>query len=273
LLLAVAFGIGWYLVVLLPMFVAGLIGFSLLPIVSWAHCRNRWLAGVVGVITGIASFLGYFEFCFLYEAPQIAKRLDLLPRYISFRMENDTAKCVRPSVVGLVNELVGNKPRNVDAAKNWTTFSFEMLLMAVIPAAAAWYSARGAYCSELELWLQQCHVTLPNYCGYAAITAIESGTLAQFVANIPKKSEAKTNSILAIEYVESNAYQILDYPVYLSIRAIPKPGTARVFSEIHRTQLRQLRLDVAEVLTLRPLFPRLAERLAAQYPQLRESAT
>jgi hypothetical protein len=263
-LLAIAYFSGWYAIVLMPVLAGCLIGGGLTLIVGWAHCRNRWLAAGVGVLAAVISYVGYYECCFLHDAPpQFAGRIDLLPRYIALRMKTDVAEDVGRAVDQ-------KKPRDSNVYLNWFTSSFELLCVVGICVAFAWNRARRAYCQELEQWMRREKAILPSNAWRAILAALEAGQLEKFVANTPKGSDAQTACHLVLEYVEPHSGFVLDYPVYASVEALPEPGSARMFQKIRRTQLRQAKLEVAEVLILRPLFPKLAQRLAEQHAELRD---
>ena len=114
------------------------------------------------------------------------------------------------------------------------------------------------------MWREK--VLLPANAGPPLLAAFEAGQLAEFIAATPKGSDVQTACHLILEYAEPRDGFLVNYPVYASIEALPQPGSVRVLQKMRRTLLRQVKLEVAEVLTLRPLFPRLTQRLAENTP-------
>ena len=119
----------------MPILAGCIIGGGLYLIVGWAHCRNRWLAVGAGVLAAVAGYVGYYECCLLHEVPwELAGRVDLLPRYIAFRMETDVAEDVgRPADL--------KRQQGPSVYMNWFTFSYELLLVIGFSAAIAWSRA------------------------------------------------------------------------------------------------------------------------------------
>src|SRR5438034_1237918 len=152
-----AFVHGWYLIFLLPA-VGGLaLGGALYWLVGKAHCRNHWLAGAVGGTAGLLAFLGYYHLCLIdFLPPGQAWRVDLLPQYISFRLQTDVAE-----EVGRAN--VGQQPKKPFMGLNWYTFSAELLMMGCFAAGLAWNRARRGYCAELGQWMQRDVALFPPY--------------------------------------------------------------------------------------------------------------
>ncbi len=73
----------WYLIMLVPLAGGGVLAGVLYLMVGWAHCRNCWLAAVIGVVAGTITYLGCYQFCLMDLLPPGAGwRVDLLPRFI-----------------------------------------------------------------------------------------------------------------------------------------------------------------------------------------------
>src|SRR5260221_12800475 len=56
---------GWYLVFFVPMFTAMLLSGVLHLLVGLSHCRNAYLAGAIGILSGVVAYLGFFHLCLL----------------------------------------------------------------------------------------------------------------------------------------------------------------------------------------------------------------
>src|SRR5262249_32011916 len=150
----------------------------LYTLVASTHCRNAWLAGTLGALAGLVGYLGYYQLCLAHRLPaEFVGRVDLLPRYIVFRMNTDVAEGGgRPPL---------DQPRKPFVALNWFTFAWELLMVVGAAAGLAWTRARHAYCPELGKWMQREKALLPPNVGPVFRGALETGRLAQFVAATP----------------------------------------------------------------------------------------
>src|SRR5687767_2881315 len=61
-LMKTAFFANWYILFLVPAAGGLVLGGVLYLAVGLSHCRNPWLAAVVGLFTGLVAFLGYYHF-------------------------------------------------------------------------------------------------------------------------------------------------------------------------------------------------------------------
>jgi hypothetical protein len=262
--LKLAFLGGWYWILLLPAAAGLALGGVLYALVGWSHCRNRWLAGTLGLMAGLTGYLGYYHLCFVDALPPgFEWRVDLLPHYISFRMETDVQQDVGAPDNGPVRE----KP---SVFMNWFTLVWEL---GIVLGAAWWFPwsrSRRAYCRELGRWMRREKALLPATADTALQDALENGRLAEFVATAPKASNPQTSCRLLLEYAVPSDGSLLEYPVYASLQAQPETRPWHLLRNMRRTRMRQVKLETAEVLTLRPLFANLAQMLAVQHDELRD---
>jgi len=259
-----AFVHGWYLIFLLPVLGGLVLGGVLYALVGWSHCRNRWLAGAVGILAGLIGYLGYYELCLLdLLPPPLAGRVDLLPRYIAFRMNTDVAE-----KVGEPN--AGRAPKEPFAPLNWFTFVCELAIVVGAAGGAAWARARHAYCPKLQRWMQREKALLPANSAEAFRDALEADRLAEFVGAVPPANDPQTACRLTVEYAIPPEGSPLEYPVYASLEAVPVTRPWHLVRNMRRTLLRQVKLEVGEALALRPLLPNLTRLLAAQHAELRD---
>src|SRR4029079_3081288 len=90
--LAVAVGLAWllyallewgfYFVMMVPIVAALIASGFLLLTVRGRHCRNRWVAGAFGLLTGVVVYLGYYHVHLIsmlgpFVGPGIVWRVDL----------------------------------------------------------------------------------------------------------------------------------------------------------------------------------------------------
>jgi hypothetical protein len=272
--LAAAFGIAWllsfayqhhwYVIIVLPAFAGLALGGVLYVFVGWSRSRNHYLAGTVGVTAGLVAYLGYYQFCLAALLPPgFAGRFDLLPRYLVLRMQTDVVKDLAEANAG--------QPKKPFAPLNWFGFAVELLVMVSLPAVIAWGRARRAYSPELGRWMRRETALLPAPAGEGFCAAIETERLAEFVGNTPVGGDVQTSCRLTLEYAAPDEGVVLHYPAYASLA---RPTAIRPWhllrDQARAMLLRQVELEPTEVLTLRPLFPKLAQLLATQHPELRD---
>lgn len=259
--LKIAFSTGWYLIILVPGIGGVALGGVLYALVGWARCRNRWLAGAVGVLAGVGGYLGYYQLCLNDALPPLAWHIDLLPDYVVFRMQTDVSKDVdRPDN--------GQNPETPSVPLNWFTFAWELAMVVGASAGFAWSRARHAYCPELRQWMRREKALLPaEHCG-AFPEALESGRLGDFVANAPPAGDPQAACRFIVEYTVPSGGSPFDYPIYASLHAPPGTRPWHLLRNMRRTSLRQVRLEPVEVLELQPLFPKLAAMLSSRHPEL-----
>ena len=248
--LKVAYVNGCYLVAVWAVLGGCALGGVLWALVGWSHCRNRWLAGALGIVAGLVGYLGYYELSLLdVLPPALAWRVDLLPEYIAFRMQTEVIKDP---------EHPDQRPLGPSAPLNWFIFVCELGGVAGWAAWFPWTRARRAYCRELGTWMRREKALLPASSMQALQDALETGSLVEFVAGARASGDPQSSCRFLVEHAAPTDGSPFDYPVYASLEA-PRD-----------TRFRQVALQPAEVLAIRPLFPRLAELLGAKYEELRD---
>lgn len=262
--LRVAYDNGWYLIFLLPIFGGMALGGVLMLLVGWARCRNRWLAGIVGIAAGLVAYLGYYELCLLETAPPgAAWRADLLPRYIEVRMRSDVARDLgRPEAA--------ERNKEPSTGLNWYTFVCELAIVTGFAAVCAWRRAGRAYCTELGQWMKREKALLPPNSVAGLREALDRGALEDFVASTIRGSDAQVAWGLTLEYAAPDDGLSLSYPVYASLEPPAGKGFRKVSPGSGGQAFRQVKLETSEVLLLRPWFPKLAQLLACQHEELRD---
>ncbi|HEY7326847.1 MAG TPA: hypothetical protein VH592_04365 [Gemmataceae bacterium] len=262
--LKLAFVHGWYLIILLPVAGGAALAGVLYVLVGWTHCRNYWLAGSIGVLVGLIAYLGYYHLCLMdLLPPGNAWRVDVLPKYIQLRMQTDVAEEVgKPRL-----NPQGKKPF---APLNYFGFACELLMVVGLAASFSWNRARRAYCMELGQWMQQDKALLAPHSSTKFHTALDTDTLSQFVAQTAAGSDQQTASRLILEYAVPETGSAFEFPIYASFEDLPVPRPWYRPRQLRRTFVRQVELELAEILALRPLFPKLARLLESQHSELRD---
>src|SRR5260370_22352425 len=111
---------------------------------------------------------------------------------------------------------------------------------------------------------------LPPQSGQALQNAFETGQLEEFVAKSPPGGDAMTACKLTLEYAQPDDDSPLSYPIYATIEDLPTKKAWYWPKQARRTYVRQAALTTSEVLTLRPLFPKLARLLETHHEALRD---
>jgi hypothetical protein len=258
-----AFTHGWYLLMLLPGIAGFILGGVLYGLVALAHCRNRWLAGLVGVLAGLTTYLGYYQLCLADFLPPGQKwNVTYLPRYIAFRMQTDVARDIAKPNAG--------PPQKPFSPLNWFGFGIELLMVTGAAAAFAAIRAGRAYCPELRQWMRQETALLPSNAGPGFLAAFDAGTLAQYAAATPLSALNQAPCRLILEYAVPGDGSAFDFPIYATFKESCTPSSSGKFRYFPPTPLKQVELEPAEVLALRPLFPNMTRLLEMQHAELRD---
>lgn len=264
--LKLAFLSGWYLIILVPALAGGALGGAIYGLVGWSHCRNRGLAAVLGLIAGLTGYLGYYHLCMVdILPPGLEWRVDLLPRYIAFRMETDVQHDVGAPDANQAND-------DPDTFGNWFLFVWEL---GMVVGFATWFPssrARHVYYRQLGRWAKREKMLLRPEDVEDFRESLEEDGLADFAATTTAGSDAQTCGNLLLEYATPSSGSLLELPVYASLEGPPRARVWHVFRKDRGSQVRQVKLEIAEVLTLRPLFAGLNQALAEQHEELRGPA-
>src|SRR5437764_2180150 len=84
------FEAGYYFLIVAPLIASFPVAGVLYAAVSLGHCRNRIVAGAVGVLAALVLSVGHFYFDLVEDFGWAnAARIDALPHYINRRMQTD----------------------------------------------------------------------------------------------------------------------------------------------------------------------------------------
>ena len=258
-ILAFVFLRGWYLLVLFAGLGAFAVGGVVYGLVGLAHCRNRWLAGFIGVVAGAVGYLSYYLFCMNDNLPWMAWQFDFLVDYIEFRLETDV----------VVDVGRGGAGGNPSTFMNWFVFGSEFLIMMGVPAAFAWTRASRAYSSELGTWMKNEHVFLPAHSGPDFRDALENGELDHFVRRTQHGGNIQSNARLILEYAHPPEGSALEHAIYATLEDFPEKKSWFRPTAFREKVIRQVELEPSEVLSLRTWFPNLTQTLEQKHEELR----
>jgi hypothetical protein len=215
--LAFAFRLGFYLVIVAPLIAGGLVGIVLNMAVSLGHCRNRYVAAAVGILAGGLLYLGYYQFDLArFIGMNNVQRVDFLPRYVWFRLQHDQIRPVHGVGAGAVRENT-----IVDRCFNGVFFLLELGMACGIPLGIGWKRSQRTYSEAHESWLDSHSIHCSPESGIALVQALQQQDLAGFTAALaPANSPAVDHHAeLTIEYLRGEA----DSPVYLSAALVRPP--------------------------------------------------
>lgn len=80
---------GWHIILFAPLLLVAPAAFALYGAVRVGHCRNPLLAGLLGVVVGLIVGVGHYHAELVIRTGPVAlSRVDLLPEWINFQMQN-----------------------------------------------------------------------------------------------------------------------------------------------------------------------------------------
>jgi len=251
---------GWYLIFLVPFFLAVVLGGIVLLTVRWSHCRNPIMAGSIGLLAGVIALLSSYQFTMVfYSGPRFLHRVDLLPAYIQFRMQTDVQEDA-----GMPNQ----RQAQPEPVMNWLMLGFEFCIMAALPCAMAVSRSRHAYNSGLQQWMKNETTLLLAGTSQRLRASLDDGTVEQFCKATKPVPLQQQVCRMKLEYSVPAEGSPLDYPVYLTTTE----NSSSVFSRVGKP-FRQVELNTAEVLALQPLFPAFKQVIRNSHPELKQAPT
>ncbi|MCA9013513.1 MAG: hypothetical protein KDB01_27370 [Planctomycetaceae bacterium] len=237
----------WYLVILLPIVASGFVSGGVFLWVQFGKCRNAWLAGLLGAISGVIAFLAsyYFSLCFLLGF-QILPGVTTLPDYIMFRLKNDSQVDVgRPQL---------EKHREPSLVMNSFGAIIELGFLAALPMITGWTRSRRAFCQETNQWYQRETALLAPFSGIPLVTALDNGSISTFLATAPAGSIQQACH-LTLEYVRNIDGTMSKHPVYLSVSDFRSHKPWYVPGKMQIQLLRQVEINPREISAVSQVFP------------------
>jgi hypothetical protein len=276
-LLNLAIHSGFYFIIIIPMLAGLIMGGTLFLAVQGGHCRSRMVAGICGALMGTSVYLGYFHAGLVgIIGIQNIARVDLLPRYIQFRMNSDQIRHDdRPNVTGYRSD--GKKRASADDEEtpapdgspiqslgHWCLFAMEFGLILFLACGFAIGRAKKAYCERCQDWMEQELATFLPELGRSFLDAFNKGQVSFITASrkVPVLQRMPYTGV-AIDYCSAAARGRSECPVYLSIKDIK---IANVFGSGQLGKFDSAQGKVA--LDRVELIPEEASSLSACFPVL-----
>jgi hypothetical protein len=247
--LAAVFAAGMYYILIVPMVAAGILATAVYFSVRLGQCRNRWLGLALGVICGCVLYLGYFHFDLIRQAgPGAAWRIDALPGYIAFRMQNDVSRDMHQP------EGKESKPL---WALNLVMFCVEFGFILWITSVVGFRAASRAFDEARGRWGTASYTTILFGQSQILEAGRQAGRLSESLQQVtPVSLQLNTpHCMLVLERFEANESE--QPRAFLSAYEIKMPGQSPAFNELlylKPVAIRQLELSAAELAACEPLF-------------------
>ena len=251
---ALAFAAGWHYWVATPLVLALPVTGAAFAAVAGGRCRNRTVAGALGVLAVLVVQAGYFHFDMVrLFGPGVRWRFDLLPEFIALRMATDGA--------GFVNQ----------EWFNWFRVAVELLLLGGIVVGTAVFRARSAYCEACGRWMRAVTQGADRGIAYDVAYALDEGTWV----DVPEVIEARpalspVGAWLELEYCPNARQPGKACPAYLTLRekrgGTAQPDTVLDQGRISADELAPLADRIAVLSWLRVSAPAAADAPARSRP-------
>jgi hypothetical protein len=249
---------GQYYIVIVPILCALTVAGMARLAVAKGHCRNSFVAGLTGLLLGLALFFGSYYIGLVYHlGAKAATRPDLLVRYIRFRLATDVQRDVHTPY----NENGRPGRRSGTQGMNWFTFAFESIAVLVIVTVAPYRRARKPYCERCKRWLvRETTVFEPHKCA-GLIDSLQAGSPRALAALCAAPAYTSIpNTTMAVEYCPSlKEATSRECPVFISLKNIsanPKGATLDSFEQSKgKVVERCVQLNPDELPALAPRFP------------------
>lgn len=186
---------GMYLLVMVPLIASLGVGFLAGYAADAGKCRNYKLVVALTILASIILYFGYWYISMLATlGGNFYYRIDLLPRYIQWRMASDVIREVGHSAHPVRTQT------GVDVGFKWFFFAMEVVFVPFSALGIASIRASRAFCENCQTWMEKHRTTFAAGTGPALVEALQTGRLSA-VREIPSVvTVAKTKyTILQVE--------------------------------------------------------------------------
>jgi len=253
-LLYLLFQAGVYLLLLIPAFMAIPLSFLVYGAVRAGHCRSRLIGSALGLAAGVVLYLGSYYTGMVHSIGLGGwHRIDLLPRYIEWRAQNDVAR--------------GNHGPADEKPKPGLNLFFMILELSTVvfmTAFAGRASAGRTYCEDCRSWKRRKAIFLPPGSSAPFARALDSGDFSglEGLQEIEMRVDTRQYAATILERCPSPGHAGGTCPTFLTVREIRFGGGAgtipRLDLSIGRSPIDRVAIAPEEVSRLGRLFPALA---------------
>jgi hypothetical protein len=266
-----AFWNGFYLIFIAPLIAALPVAGVWHRVVTQSHCRNKRLAASTAFALALLLYFGYFYVGLLHLiGVQNARRIDVLPKYVQFRMNTDVAHDVgRPNV----NPAGPRGPNRVQQAFNWFFFGGELLMVIGVMVTVAQHASGRAYCESCGRWAKSETLKLSPGVGPTLWDAMQRADYTEVHQRLASTApQTAIGCALTIEYCPTCPAESRAPAVYLTIKDVASPGShVRVVDRIGALFKPRTSSGMHTFLDHVALYPDEAGALAATFPGLKKS--
>lgn len=255
LLVAIGMGYCWFLaydaghgyLVITPLIVSLPVAIAAFLAVRIGHCRNRFVAGAMGVLAAIVMHATYFHADFVRrDGAGVMTRFDLLPAFIGERMAKDGN-----------GNLAGILPRN--ETYNWAYTAGDFILIAFLIGGLAVFRSLTGYCESCHRWMRSIAFRTEPGTADDIAEALETRdySLIPDVVGSPRLTQSA--AWLEFEYCPGLQEPMSDCAAYLTLReyggATDFPTTSMYQGRLTDDELNALSKRVAALSFLRVSAP------------------
>jgi hypothetical protein len=174
--------------------------------VAAGHCRNRFVAGALGVAATFVFLFGYFHADLVHQQGWPAFwRLDRLPDFIAHRMATD-------GVQG-ANQILPHTE-----IYNYFYSAVELLIVSTIVAGLAVYRSLNAYCESCHRWMKSIAFRSDPVVSEEIADALQSGDWSAIPPAVGKLRWGSEAAWLEFEYCPSLTQPGHDCSAYLTLK-------------------------------------------------------
>ena len=227
---------GFYYVGIVPIFAGLICAAMVLLAVHKGHCRRSVVGLLLGLIAGTESLAGFYYAGMISNfGPEMASRLDLLPKYIALRKQTDirddngqemrrdgSPVPVQIEFVRFGDRILAVQKRDrTDVVGNWIFFGLDVCFLVLLPASAGLLRARRAYCENCRRWLTVHQAVFPYGSGSDIAEMVTSGNISALqdfaTCAVPQQG---SHTSLTVEYCLPDEGQMPSCPAYVSVKDI-----------------------------------------------------
>jgi hypothetical protein len=262
---------GFYLIFLAPVIASLPVAGVWYLVLIWSHCRNKVVAAVTSLALALLLYLGYYEIGLLHLiGVQNAHRIDMLPRYVQFRMRTDVAQDMHGPNVKRAGRP---QPDRVLQTFNWFLFGGELLAGVGILVAVSQYCASRAYCEPCGKWMKSETLKLPPGSGATVWSSLQGGKYAEVQERLTNTSrQSAIGCTLTVEHCPGCPAEARSQAAYLTVKDVPVPGTRdRIADKIGSLFKPKPSAGLRTLVDHAVLYPEEVGALAATFPSLKRS--
>jgi len=243
---------GVYIILIAPLLAGALLAGIVYLAVRQSHCRNRWMAGLVGLIAGLLLYLSYYHSGLVEIAGlQNAHRVDVLPKYIQMRLQTDI-------VADVGRPVDPNANRQGEFWMNSLLFLLELALVCMTSVGLGIHRAVQPYSEVSGEWMLEHLAVFPPGAGRSLVDALESGRLHEWMQSPPERQRPAIPFSQIVLHFDPALIDIdPEAPVYLTVKeteVVQQGMFLKKRTPVVRTLVQHIQLLPDEIAALRALF-------------------